>query len=87
MDITAKTYNKRNRMYYTLKGYIDSLSGFVEKRWANETISTGADTKRYLELAIPAVEMTKSQFTQLQKAIKYASDLENPVEIILRIIK
>jgi len=87
MDITAKTYNKGNRMYYTLKGYIDSLSGFVEKRWANETISTGADTKRYLELAIPAVEMTKSQFTQLQKAIKYASDLENPVEIILRIIK
>ncbi len=53
-------------MYYTLKGYIDSLSSFTTKTWARETISAGTDTNRYLELAIPAVEMTKNQFTQLQ---------------------
>jgi hypothetical protein len=85
MDVTAQTYNKGNGMYNVLKGYVDDLAGFNGKEWGGIKVITDGNTKKSLELALPPVELSKSQAEQLAKITDYAK--QKGIDIIVKIVK
>ena len=73
IDVTAKTYQKGNNFYNTIKGYVDDLANFSTTTYGGVTVKVNQNTSRILELALPPVQLTKSQADQLDKITKEAS--------------
>jgi RHS repeat-associated protein len=85
IDVTLKTYNQGNNFYNRLRSYVDDVANYNTHTQLGTTVTADAATKRYLEVALPPVQLTQSQAEQLQKAFDYAKSVG--VEIIVKIVK
>lgn len=83
IDVTAKTYQEGNRLYVTVKRYVEALAAFKEEPYKKDQIRTNSETKRILELVLPPVKLTKSQREQLARIQREAA--KQGVEIQIRI--
>jgi hypothetical protein len=84
IDVTSPTYNKGNNFYNLIRGYADKVAAYTTYSRNGLTVATDSSTKRYLEIALPQVELSKIQAEQLQKAITYSSG--KGVEIVIKIV-
>ncbi|MEM9686477.1 MAG: DUF6443 domain-containing protein [Bacteroidota bacterium] len=85
MDLTAKSYQSGNRVFNTLKGYIDKLDGFTNAKWGGVNIQEGKSyTSKALELAVQTGKGTQGQWGQIQKAVQYA--LSKDINVTIRFI-
>ncbi|NCQ15930.1 MAG: hypothetical protein GW810_14250 [Flavobacteriales bacterium] len=82
MDLNAKSYQKGNSVFNTLKGYVDKLDNFTSQSWAGVDVVQGESyTSKTLELAVQTGKGTESQWSQIGDAIQYAMDREINVTI------
>lgn len=85
IDITSKSYKSGTTLYNKLKTYVDDLTKFSGTTYKKTTYKLEKNASKTLEIAIPPVEMNKSQSEAFKKIQKYAS--EKGIEIITKIIK
>ncbi|MBW7477851.1 hypothetical protein K0T92_24380, partial [Paenibacillus oenotherae] len=85
IDVTLSSYNKGNNLLNILKVYTNSLASYTGHTQKNLTVLANSSTIKNLEVALPPVELTKSQSEQLQMAIDYAKD--KGVNIIIKIVE
>ncbi|WP_342566517.1 RHS repeat-associated core domain-containing protein [Paenibacillus sp. FSL R7-0345] len=85
LDISGKTYEKSNKLYSTLMNYVNKLDDFSTTTYGGLTVRVDSQTKRILELALPPVQLTKSQAAELDKAIADAS--KQGIQIIVKIVE
>ncbi len=86
LDLTANSYQKGNKVFQTLKGYINKLDSFGGTvNWAGTTVTEGVDyTSKSLELAIETGAGSTSQWEQIGNAIQYA--LSKDINFTIRFI-
>ncbi|MEK4043333.1 hypothetical protein NSU18_06685 [Paenibacillus sp. FSL H8-0048] len=85
LDITGKTYAKENKLYSTLMNYVNKLEDFGTTTYGGLTVRVNSQTNKILELALPPVQLTKSQSKELDKAIADAS--KQGIQIIVKIVE
>lgn len=86
LDLTAKSYQKGNNLFNTLKGYVNKLDDFGGRtRWGGTTVEEGVDyTSKTLELAVETGQGTADQWKQISNAVDYA--LEKDINFTIRFI-
>ncbi|RLJ99610.1 DUF6443 domain-containing protein [Tenacibaculum discolor] len=91
LDLGAKSYQQGNRVFNTLKGYINKLDNFKGASWGNMAKGTFADvqqgrdfTSKALELAVERGAGSTKQWEQIQKAVNYA--LDKDINVTIRFI-
>jgi len=86
MDLTAPSYKEGNKVFNTLKGYIDKLANFSQTTYKGIPFAEGTDfTSKAIELAIEPGKGSTAQWEQLGKAIEYAK--QNNITFTLKFIK
>ncbi|MGN0242880.1 MAG: hypothetical protein ACI4CT_02330, partial [Lachnospiraceae bacterium] len=83
MDTTAKTYQNASKMRNKLRKYIDDLAGFSETTYKGTKWTVKGGTSRTLELAIPAVGLSKKQAKVLQEMKEYAKKLGVTLKVVI----
>ncbi|UGU18119.1 DUF6443 domain-containing protein [Sinomicrobium kalidii] len=86
MDLMGKSYQEGNRVFNTLKGYIDKLDNFGGRtRWGGTVIEEGTDySSKALELAVQTGKGTDAQWDQINRAVQYA--LDRDINVTIRFI-
>lgn len=83
LDLNAKSYQNSNRVFNTLKRYIDDLVGFNGA--TRKPINISEIVGRQLDLALPSGSGSAAQWEQIQQAMKYA--LQNNINMTINFIK
>ncbi|MGN0243077.1 MAG: RHS repeat-associated core domain-containing protein, partial [Lachnospiraceae bacterium] len=83
MDTTAKTYQNASKMRNKLRKYIDDLANFSETTYKGTKWTVKGGTSRTLELAIPAVGLSKKQAKVLQEMKEYAKKLGVTLKVVI----
>lgn len=85
MDVTAASYQKSGRIYSTLTKYIDKVAEFNGARVGEFNIRPTDINSRALKLAIQPGKSTAAQWSEINKAIRYA--LQQNVNMTIHFIK
>ena len=85
LDLNAKSYQNSNRVFNTLKRYIDDLVGFDGATWRTINVRGSKIVGKQLDLALPSGSGSAAQWEQIQQAMKYA--LQNNINMTINFIK
>jgi hypothetical protein len=84
-DLHAATYQDATRLTYRLKNYVNDLSEFIGRNWANDEVRFSDIKGRALSLAIPKGSMTAVQRDAIEAVRTWARmKNHNPVEIFIK---
>jgi hypothetical protein len=85
IDLHAATYQDASRLTYRLKNYVNDLSEFIGRNWANDEVRFSDIKGRALSLAIPKGSMTAVQRDAIEAVRTWARmKNHNPVEIFIK---
>lgn len=86
LDLTANSYQSGNKVFNTLKGYIDKLDNFGGTvNWGGTTITEGLDySSKSLEVAFETGAGSAKQWEQIGQAVEYA--LKKDINFTIRFI-
>lgn len=86
LDLTASSYKDGDRVFKTLKGYIDKLDNFGSRTWGKTVVERGVDyTSKALEVAVQTGKGSKEQWKQIEQAVQYA--LDKDIELTIKFIR
>ena len=86
LDLTAKSYQKGNTLFNTLKKYINKVDDFTGANWGGRNIQEGVDfSTKAIELGVQPGKATIGQWEQIAKAMDLAK--EKGIEFTLKFIK
>jgi hypothetical protein len=84
IDLRAATYQDATRLAYRLKDYVNDVSEFICRNWANDEVKLSDIKGRALSLAIPKGSMTAAQREAIEAVRAWARIKSNPVQIFIR---
>lgn len=86
IDLSAKTYQKGNNLFNTLKKYINKVDDFSGANWGGQNIQEGVQfTEKAIELGINPNKATIGQWEQIGKAMDLAK--EKGIDFTLKFLK
>ena len=84
IDLTAKSYQTRNRLYGQLAKYVRQLDRFRGKAWSNKNVRLVDYEHKVLRIAIPNVTITGEQRLALDAAKLYAK--QKDIKIVISVV-
>jgi len=85
IDLAAASYRSGNSVFNRLNQYIEALANFTGATRSGQTVLTGPNTQRILEVAIPPNVATQQQLDQLTAAAQTA--LQRGITLNVRVIQ
>ena len=82
--MTAKSYQKRNRLYGQLAKYVRQLDRFRGKAWSNKNVRLVDYDHKVLRIAIPNITITGEQRLALDAAKLYAK--QKDIKIVISVV-
>lgn len=70
IDVKAKSYQKPNALYNTMRRYTRSVSGFKTEARAGVRVTAGQSTRRVLDVVVEPGAPTPAQEAQIQRAVQ-----------------
>jgi contact-dependent growth inhibition (CDI) system restriction endonuclease-like protein len=84
IDLRAATYQDAARLTHRLEKYVNSVSDFVGRTWANNEVRFSDIQGRALQLIVPKGSLTAIQRDAIEAVGEWArSKNNNPVKIII----
>lgn len=86
IDTTAATYQDGAKLYNKLVRDIRELDAFTSQYWNGVNVTIDDYSTKALEVAIPYENISVQQMQAFEATKAYAANLENPIELIIRIV-
>lgn len=81
VDLAAKSYQERSKLYSLLTRYVRQLKGFKGKAWNGTTIEEYEYDIKVLRVAIPKMKLTQQQKLAFEAAKIYAQERDIQVTV------